>query len=626
MEPLKEKLFTKRQVLSLGSVVFFAVFYLCVWLLVEPRLIYHAFGRLIIDWTPFLTGWRFLLECLAKINGPIVYVSAFLSQCFYFSPIGAIIITAIAWLLWLGCMRILALTKARCPSLPCYLYPALLLVGYASYQHLLLSAISVLAALWFVVLYIRADIKGLTGAAMVFLIAFAFLYYFGGGTAVFFGLLAGFYELTIKGRKRFAILFCVTALAVYYVSTNLFEVPLHIKWYISRPLSRVVTFSLYAMYILPFLVILEIVVYKHVARIKANNPKKHSAKGRASKNSRIWVFTSQVLSFIAPLVLIGLTFSISYAKREKIVLKSDYYSYTKQWQKVLENYQENLGDIYDIFINHDINRALYHTGQLGSRMFSYKQSTKALLLSGVGPGGVPSPPKFAKMIYMLIELGHLADAERLAFEMMETANQSPFVIETLAMINLAKKQNETAKIFLNVLSKDLIHGAAARRLLRQIENDPELISYPPVQHLRSITSQADQTDLSYNADAFFHSLLQKNPKNKMAFEYMLSFYLLTGQLNKFAKNIGRLNDFQYDKIPQHYQEALAVYISSTKGGHVLQDKLSPQTMQTFNRFTANCMSLLAKNGNYKAAKEALKPEFGDTFMFYNIFEMPRVKK
>jgi len=616
MEPLKEKVFTKRQVLSLDSVAFFAVFYLCVWLLVEPRLIYHAFGRFIIDWTPFLTGWGFFLECLTKIGGPIVYVSAFLSQCFYFSPIGAIIITAIAWLLWLACMRILALTKACCPSLLCYLYPALLLVGYASYQHLMLRAMSVLAAVAVFVLYIKADIRNLIGAAVLFLTAFAFLYYVGGNAAILFGLLAGFYELTVKSRKRFAILFCVTALAVYYVSTNLFEIPLHIKWHISRPPSRLVTCSLYAMYILPFLVILEIAVYKHVARIKANNPKKHSAKGRDSKNSRVWAFTSQVLSFIAPLVLIGVTLSLSYAKRDKIVLKSDYYSYTKQWQKVLENYQENLGDIYDIFINHDINKALYHTGQLGSRMFSYKQSTEALLLSGVGTGGVPSPPKFAKMIYMLIELGHLADAERLAFEMMETANQRPFAIETLAMINLAEKQNETAKIFLNVLSKDLIHGAAARRLLRQIENDPELISYPPVQHLRSIASQADQIDLSYSADAFFLSLLQKNPQNQMAFEYMLSFYLLTGQLNRFAKNIGRLNDFHYDKMPQHYQEGLAVYISSTKGGHALQHHLSPQTMQTFNRFTANCMSLLAKNGSYKAAKEALKAEFGDTFMFY----------
>jgi len=461
---------------------------------------------------------------------------------------------------------------------------------------------------------------------MLFLTAFAFLYYVAGGAAILFGLLAGFYELTIKGRRRFAILLCVTALAVYYVSTNFFEIPLHIKWYINRPLSRLVTCSLYAMYLLPFLIILEIAVYKHIARSKANKSKKHPAKGRDWKNLKTWAFTRGVLSFIAPLVLMGLTLSVSYAKRDKIVLKSDYYSYNKQWQKVLENYQENLGNIYDIFINHDINRALYHTGQLGSRMFSYKQSTKALLLSGIGTPGVPSPPKFAKMIYMLIELGHLADAERLAFEMMETANQSPFALETLAMINLAKKQNETAKIFLNVLSKDLIHGLAARRLLRQIENDPELISYPPVLHLRSIASQADQTDLSYSADAFFHSLLQKNSKNKMAFEYMMSFYLLTGQLNKFAKNIDRLNDFQYDKIPQHYEEALAVYVSASKNQHDLHGYLSSQTMQYANRFTTTYRSLRSKNNSHEAAKHAMKNEFGGTYMFYNVFEMSKTKK
>jgi hypothetical protein len=592
MEPLKEKVFTKRQILSLDSVVFFAVFYLCVWRLVEPRLIYHAFGRIIVDSTPFLTGWGFLLECLTKIGGPIVYVNAFLSQCFYFSPIGAIIITAIAWLLWLACMRIFALIKAYCPSLLSYLYPALLLVGYASYHHYLLGAISALAAIAVVVLYIKADIKNLIGAVVLFLTAFAFLYYVGGGAAILFGLLVGFYELTIKGRKGFAALSWATTLAVYYISTKLFEIPIHIVQQIEirdvgQHIRPLVICSLYAMCLLPFLILLEIAGYKHIVRSKAYSRKQRPAKRRPSNNSKALLFAKQVLSFIAPLILIGLSFSVSHAKRDKITLKSDYYSYNKQWQKVLEHHQKNSGKYYGTFLNHDINRALYHTGQLGNKMFSYKQSMEGLLLSTDEISGSLSLPKFAKMIYVLIELGHLGTAERLAFELMENANRYPVILEKLAIINLAKKQNETAKIFLSALS---------------------------------------QSDSSYSADAFFHSLLQKNSKNKMAFEYMMSFYLLTGQLNKFAKNIDRLNDFQYDKIPQHYQEALAVYASASGNKKVFQSYLSPQTVQIDKHFTTAYISLRNRKISHLAAKDAMRDEFGDTFMFYNVFEMPRAKK
>ena len=74
------------------SFIFFILFYLYLWLEVDPRLIYHG-GGMITNFPVFFRGWVFFQQFIAYPGGPVEYLSAFLSQLFYYSWAGALIVT-----------------------------------------------------------------------------------------------------------------------------------------------------------------------------------------------------------------------------------------------------------------------------------------------------------------------------------------------------------------------------------------------------------------------------------------------------------------------------------------------------------------------------------------------------
>ena len=85
--------------------VFFAGFLAYVWLLIDPRLIYDAFG-IYLPYPEFSLDGACLREALSRAAGPLDYLSAFLSQWFSASHVGALIVTAAAGLICVGTERL----------------------------------------------------------------------------------------------------------------------------------------------------------------------------------------------------------------------------------------------------------------------------------------------------------------------------------------------------------------------------------------------------------------------------------------------------------------------------------------------------------------------------------------
>jgi hypothetical protein len=230
-----------------------------------------------------------------------------------------------------------------------------------------------------------------------------------------------------------------------------------------------------------------------------------------------------------------------------------------------------------------------------------------------------------------MELGHLGHARRLASEALELSNGYPYLTRKLALIYLAEKQNETAKIYLGALSKDLIYGRFASQLMSRIEKDPQLTDYEPVQSLRLVAVQTDYVG-DYDTDDFFTPLLERNPRNKMAFEYMMATYLLTGQVEKIALNIYRLKEFGYKKMPRHYEEAMLVYaaLRLQRFGEKINPhdlSISPETIQRYHEYNATgwqAQLRYSKSMNHEMIRQLMAKDFGDTYMFYLNFILPRV--
>ncbi|MBN1456840.1 MAG: hypothetical protein JW912_03205 [Sedimentisphaerales bacterium] len=320
------------------------------------------------------------------------------------------------------------------------------------------------------------------------------------------------------------------------------------------------------------------------------------------------------------------------------VLQVGYYADKEDWQSLLEYVERHPGSQHNKFCNYDINRALYYTGRFGDEMFSYYQSPPALLLptslgstsSNDSTGSPEVMYRYIRKVDLFMELGYLGTAKRYASEGLETGNGCPHMTKKLALICLAEEQNETAKVYLGALSKDLVYGRFARQLLQRLDRDPQLTDYEPVQRLRSIAFKRDYIG-SYKMEHFFSQLLWRNPHNKMAFEYMMASYLLTGQVNKIAENISRLHEFGYKKIPRHYQEALLIYTDSQpqrgSGEKINLEGLSvsSEATQCYQNFIKEAMPLYMRKRDRRMTRQYLAKDFGNTYMFYMCEELPRFK-
>jgi hypothetical protein len=269
-----------------------------------------------------------------------------------------------------------------------------------------------------------------------------------------------------------------------------------------------------------------------------------------------------------------------------------------------------------VYFNHDIIRALYHTGRLPYDLFQFPQTPHGLFLTHEKK--VSYLTQF-KLCDAYLDLGQANMAEKLASEILATKNHSGFALEKLAWVNIIKGQNHNAGIYLNALKKDLIYRSTAEEMLDALNNGftPDQAAY--IDRLRSYMLQAGHPGTGRDSiEQMLTALLARNPRNKMAFEYLMASYLLTGQVDKIADNIERINGLGYRNIPTLYEEALLIYLSSKKQKiDASRFDISPQTIQRFYRFVQ--LRTAMQSHDQQAAINRLILEFGSSYFFFYTF-------
>jgi hypothetical protein len=327
--------------------------------------------------------------------------------------------------------------------------------------------------------------------------------------------------------------------------------------------------------------------------------------------------------YVVVLVITSLvTVYFSFNDEDKYALQTIYLTEHQMWPRVLE-YVKNLPpDHYSIFHAQCANLAWYHTGRLAEDMFSYPQKPGALLLTeNIRDSGLIG--LIGSNVF--IDLGHINFAEKRACESLENVGDNPFLLQRLVLINLVKGQPQTARVFLNVLAKDLIYGRQAKELLYRLNQDPNLFDDKQICYLRSVMPTKDTIpSLGKGPRFLLLNLLESNRRNKMAFEYLMAEYLTTNQLEKFVQNLWRLDDFDYQKVPRHYEEAILIYSKLTRKEVDLHGrKISTETAERGRKFfgTLNYFTL-----DKKAAYNALAKDFGNSYFFYNVFGVSGVGK
>jgi hypothetical protein len=626
------------------SVVFFGLFYLYLWLIVKPGLIYDC--ATITNFPVFYKGWAFFRESMSVPGGFLNYLSALLSQLFYYPWGGGLVITAQAWAFcactgWL--FRAVALPAGRWLR---FVPAMLILAAWARYAYHLPMMMGALASLFFACLYVAVpsgggDASGATRPTRaawvdpaVFVALSLISYVLSAAAFLPFAALCAIYELLYRRRYWFALVYLLFAAAFPYVAgVLLFRVSvvdaytdmLPVSWRIlGWPTRETMIGVVYALYLLPpaGVVLSRIAQYaydmSHPARHDGHRAEgavgMRSAKRVKPRPSRLggWPAAPAVRWTGGSLFLLagaGTVALVAPDHRQKEVLEVHHYACRRMWPEVLQAARRQ-SDNY--FVMNAVNRALWHTGRLTRDIFSRVQHPDGLLL--VGEDQILWHwHKFDT----LIDLGLMNLAEKNLAECMEAFGEQPMILQRLATISMVKGRIDTARIYLGALSKTLFHDDWAKEYLARIESDPDLSGDPQIQHLRSQCIAKDSVALFFTKEPLLAALAGQRGGNRMAFEYLMASYLLNKQLDKVVQNVGRLREFGYGEIPPLYQEAILIYAYGTKKQVDLAGyAISPEVHRRIERFSS---VFNRHNRNKDTAIAELAGEFRNSYFLYHIY-------
>ena len=617
---LREKTWRDRR-LPIVSVAFFILFLLYIWHWVNPALIYYWPTN---NFPCFWRGVAFFKGRLAYPGGPIEYVSAFLSQLYCVPLVGALIITLVAILLCLAAKSLFAaLGGIRVPAL--HFVPAVLLLMLCNrYGHYLTAGLGLLTALLFASIYVKVRVNNRVLRLVTFLVLSAVLYFLAGGAYLTCAVLCGIFE--ILTARRFLLGLCLLLLAVmvpYAVGTHIYQLtavdsfarllPYHPDSDARAPLLALSLFLFFPIVGLGVAGWHRFLTKEAQATESAMSPRTASASERSWK-SRL----RQVLQSPALLILAVVPAWLSSDGDLRTAYRIEYCARHRMWQQLLREAKRLHTSRWDTFVNWDINRALYHTGQLPHRMFAYPQPLRGPILPAYHVG-LNIPPRWMQASDVRYEFGDINASERMACEALQMIGARPWVLLRLAEINIVKGETEATHVFLNALRKDLVHKSLAEDYMRRLEADPLLSEDPQFSRTRSVMLKKDyHLPLAARPPSLEEDLLQSieaNRRNKMAFECLMGVYLLYRHLDKVVLNMERLDDFDYPGIPRHYEEAILIYTAVTgKRVDLGGRRVSPEAVQRFRDF--NERLAYSDAGSKQAAADALAGDYGDTYFFY----------
>lgn len=307
------------------------------------------------------------------------------------------------------------------------------------------------------------------------------------------------------------------------------------------------------------------------------------------------------------------------------------------------------------FVAYAYLRAKYETGRLPEDMLRIRQSRYSLFLHANPNDGV-NVVELRTQSYLLLgdqtlQLGLINEAEHDALEAIEVYGPAPQALETLAKVYLVKGWHAAATVVLQNLrvvpgwrrrAETWLAVAAAERATAGASGcampvddagcpapladvEPAIAeAVAEVSRLRSVRQRVDRRKLITKFPEAATDLLTSNPSNRMAFEYLMTCYLLDARPDIAIHELPRLQGLGYRRMPTLYQEAVLVYETVTgnqvdRCGYTIESAVR----ERFERFLKACdidadeLTSLVE-GEYSPTP-ALRHEFGDTYYFYLVF-------
>ena len=347
--------------------------------------------------------------------------------------------------------------------------------------------------------------------------------------------------------------------------------------------------------------------------VKSRTKSENVEKAEVSLKSNNTKFIVAGLLFVLITVSVFIL-KLTYSPLEKLEIEIDYYASQQNWGKVI--LMSGKMEKYDRMVNFQFNRALLNTGQVLDNLFVYEQllGSQGLFIDKPFVSEVTLPNSD-----LYFDLGNIDESQRFAFESETLMKNSPRVLKRLVVNCIIMEKMDAAQTYINILSANPMEKKWVEKYRVFIENPNIAASDSLIMKKRKDMSKTEGVFGSPPLKLI--SQLEKNPRNKGAFEYLIALDLLDHDLASLEEDFKYLGSLDYKKLPVVLEEAVILFRSQAKSkGFLNIIMISEATTKRFREF-AKLTS--ASKGDREKAKQATV-EFKNTYWYYVLFLSPKV--
>ncbi len=599
---------------NFSFLVFFLFSFFYYLLVFDSSLYYHHYQPM------FLFDKTYLKEFLLYPGGLSEWITQFFLQFFYFNLLGSLIISALSLSVFIIIYKIIKrIGDFKYSLILSFLPVVFMLILQNHYGFPLMLTVKYLFTLIFFLVYVKISQR-----YKVFIIPLSCLIYYlvGGWVYLFYVVLCILHELLFT-RDREKYIYAGLNVLVYliypYIAARYFfiitleEAYLYIAPYrfYSWPFIFKPNLYFYLFFLSP--PVLQVGCFVYLKYIKVNIKKQNKILARFHHILAQTIF----IIFAAVLILI-----FSFDQQEKKKIQIDYLAEQGRWDELLIIFREVNG--YDVLVNFNVNRALYHTGQLLDNLFDYPQMIGA---DGLFIDKITDRGAAISSSDLYFDLGHVKAAQVLAYEGQTNVVYNPRLLKRIVMTNMINGKYVVAKKFLALLNKSIMHKKWARHYQDYLSDESLIKSDSLIQLKRKLTPKIDFFIVSKFPEIDLNELLKEDENNKMAFEYLMAYYLLEYRLDGLLEHLDKFKKLGYRKYPRNIEEVLLVMSGVCRIMYPSRKinfdyKIDQQTVEKFQKFH----TVLFKSGNRKKAESALQKRFHKTYWYYLHYIKPMETK
>ncbi len=504
----------------------------------------------------FLLTGDYFVSKLAFPGGFNGWLGDFLTQFFYLSFAGPLIIVGLLLILQLIIKRMLAFINPDPGLFPVSFLPSLLSGMILCNEFYPLSSITgFLIAMIAGLFYMR--IEGQTRRYVTGLVFIPLVYWLAGGSYLSFLLVIIVYESLARRRSGkdegvskaggnrtfsrwmyFPALIILSAGIPFLVRQFLIQQPVMLTYVTEYyyNLRTTLPSAVFLLFILP--PVLMIIVKLAVIREKHMQPAIAVQAG-----------------LFALLAFFGFRSFANFEAEQ--IMTYDYLVRNERWKDVIK-YAEKKPPKNYLSLSM-LNLSLAKTGELGNSMFRYNQH-------GVNGLFLAFNREYVTALMGSEILYHLSltnACQEYAFESMQTIpdmGQSARVIKRLAETNLINGQYNVSEKYLKLLENTLFYRKWAKTSMTYLSNEDKINSHPDWGEKRKFRVRGDYFFHIKNIEAVLNRMVKENPGNRVAFEYLMAFYMINKDLRNFVNLIPAMEKMQYKTVPISYQEAIMYII------------------------------------------------------------------